>query len=247
MYCQHVGMVFLCFLCTIVSCSESNQPQETGRWIDRPHSQWPQITMINHIEYSDTTFPIAGCAFLLDTGDDTLAVTAKHILTFFKSIAMNSVSFKGTLMSWKMYPKNNPDDVVIVDGLINENPDEPIDTVPPSRDWLLFTVKESSPNIQPLQFRTKPFRKGEPVYIVGWRYTDRDCLQVIYEGNFVESREGSLLISTKKLADNTMPGLSGSPVIDSDGRLIGLMSRKAGVNEEPSSIAYPQEVLGKIQ
>ena len=139
-----------------------------------------------------------------------------------------------------MFPKNNPADSVIVDALINESPEEPIDHIPPSRDWLLFTIKEKSSNIQPLTFRTEPFTKGERVYIVGWRYSDKDCPQVVYEGNFVESREGSIIISTKKLADNTMPGLSGSPVIDSKGHLIGLMSRKAGKMEEPSSIDYPR-------
>ena len=142
-----------------------------------------------------------------------------------------------------MYPKNNPADAVVVDTLINENPDESIDHVPSRRDWLLFTVKEKSPNIQPLTFRTKPFKKGERVYIVGWRYTDKNCPQVIYEGNFVKSREGSIIISTKELAYNTIPGLSGSPVIDSEGRVIGLMSKKAGKMEEPSSIDYPRRMV----
>ena len=41
-----------------------------------------------------------------------------------------------------------------------------------------------------------------------------------------------------------MPGLSGSPVIDSNGYLIGLMSRKAGKMEELASIDYPARILG---
>jgi len=201
--------------------------------------------MINQIEYADASHPVAGCSFLLDTGRDTLAVTAKHVLTYFKSGKMNSVSFRGTLEQWKMYPKDNSGDVVVIDSLINENEGEPIDNIPSKTDWLLFSVKAKSPNIQPLKFRDSPLRKGDPVYIVGWRYSDRNCSQRIYEGNFVRYDGGTVLISTVELADNKMPGLSGAPVIDANGDLIGIMSRKAGKMERCSSIDYPRTVLDR--
>ena len=81
-------------------------------WSQKPPAQWPHITMINQIDYTDKHHPVAGCGFLLDTGEDTLAVTAKHILTYFKSEPMTSVDFQGTLKSWKMFPKDNPAEVV---------------------------------------------------------------------------------------------------------------------------------------
>jgi hypothetical protein len=216
-----------------------------GDWMKKPQTEWPQLTMVNQIDYTDKHHPIAGCGFLLDTGDEVLAATAKHILTYFKSKPMHSVDFENTLKLWKMFPKNSPGDVVVLDSLINADPDEPIDDVPSKRDWLLFTVKERSENIQPLRLRTDSIEPGEPVYIVGWRYSDKDCPQVVYEGNFVKNKGATHLISTKKLADNTMPGLSGSPVIDSNGYVIGLMSRKAGKLEQLASTEYPVEVLRK--
>jgi hypothetical protein len=54
----------------------SSQP-----WAQRPSQEWPPISLINQIQYIDVKHSIAGCAFLLDTGHDTLAVTAKHILS----------------------------------------------------------------------------------------------------------------------------------------------------------------------
>jgi hypothetical protein len=213
--------------------------------MEKPQSEWPQITMINQIEYTDKNHPVAGCAFLLDTGDEILAATAKHVLIYFKSEAMKSVSFGETLKRWKMFPKNNPEDVVVVDRLINEDPEEPLEDIPSERDWLLFTIKERSENIQSLKFRSRPMKEGEMVYIIGWRYTDKDCPQVVYEGNFVRSEEGSFLITTKELTDNTTPGLSGSPVIDSKGYLLGLMSQKAGKMERPSSLEYPKMLIEK--
>ena len=211
----------------------------------KPQREWPQITMINQIEYTDKSHPVAGCGFLLDTGGEILAATAKHILIYFKSDSMKTVSFDNTLKLWKMFPKNNPDDVVVVDKLINENHEEPLEQIPPGKDWLLFTIKERSQNIQPLRFRSSPMQEGETVYIIGWRYSDKDCPQVVYEGSFVRSGEGSFLITTKELADNTMPGLSGSPVIDSKGHLLGLMSQKADKMERPSSTDYPKMLIEK--
>jgi hypothetical protein len=242
-----ITILTVCILIISAGSTFSQDGDTTGygSWMKKPQSQWPQITMINQIEYTDKFHPIAGCGFLLDTGDEILAATAKHVMVFFKSDSMKSVSFDNTLVRWKMFPKNNPDDSVILDQLINEDKQEPLEHIPSERDWLLFSIKEKSPNIQPLKFRTEPLREGETVYIIGWRYSDKNCPQVVYEGNFVRAEEGSFLISTKELADNTMPGLSGSPVIDADGYLLGLMSQKAEKLERPSSLEYPKTILAE--
>ena len=236
------GLIFI-----LISCGQNTaQKSDTyGQWMKKPQDQWPQITMINRIDYVDKQYPVAGCGFLLDIGDDTLAATAKHILTFFKSDSMNAISFNNSLRQWTMFPKNNPDDSVIIGKMINENPQESLTNIAPARDWLLFTLKDESPNIQPLRFRETPLQEGEPVYIIGWRYSDKECPQVIYEGNFVRAEEGSFLITTKELTNNTMPGLSGSPVIDANGYLLGLMSQKAGEMERPASIDYPKQIIDK--
>jgi hypothetical protein len=45
-----------------------NAHPQSQRWIDKPQHEWPQITMVNQIDYVGKKFPIAGCSFLLDTG-----------------------------------------------------------------------------------------------------------------------------------------------------------------------------------
>jgi hypothetical protein len=198
--------------------------------------------MINQIDYSDTTYAVAGCAFLLDTGNEILAATAKHILRYFKSESMTSVSFQGTLRSWRMFPKNAPTSITVVDRLINENKEESLERIPTGKDWLLFTVREYPINMQPLRLRSTPLQLGEAVFIIGWRYTDEGS-QKIYRGKYVEGDDGSILISTEGLTDNTVPGLSGAPVIDANGYVVGLMSSKAGEMERLASVDYPNTLL----
>jgi hypothetical protein len=144
-----------------------------------------------------------------------------------------------------MAPKDHLEDFVVLDRLINEDSAEPLpgDRTPSDNDWLLFTIKERSPKIQPLRFRSQPLERGETVFVIGWRYTDTHQPQIVYEGRFVKTDGGSILMEIDELADNTVPGLSGSPVIDAEGYLIGLMSKKAGKRQRAASIVYPQRIL----
>jgi len=242
MIARRVFFIPAVLLVLLAGCGGGSE-RDKAAWIEMDQDRWPQIAMVNEIEYVDQYFPVAGCAFLLDTGSDTVAATAKHVLIYFKSDSMETISFDDDLVRWIMHPKNSPGDSVAIGRMINEDPGERITYAPSRSDWLLFEIGERSPRIEPLRFRNRPMEKGERVFIVGWRYTDLDCPQVIYQGNVVGWGDGEVIISTEELADNTIPGLSGAPVIDSDGRLIGLMSQKAGKNERLAGIEYARDIL----
>jgi S1-C subfamily serine protease len=213
-----------------------------GQWAREDPGDWPSITMVNRIRYSDSSHPVAGCAFLLEFDGEIVAATAKHVLRYFKSEAMDTVSFRGTLVSWEMFTKDAPTDVTVVGALINEDPEERLEDFGTARDWVLLTVERTSEGVTPLRLRTTPLETGEPVFVVGWRYPD-EGRQHIYRGKYVRSEEGSLLIDVAELADNTMPGLSGAPVIDARGYVVGMMSSKSGKRERLASIDYPRLVL----
>ncbi|RKX26463.1 MAG: hypothetical protein DRP45_03510 [Candidatus Zixiibacteriota bacterium] len=56
------AVVFVCF--SVGFCqSDDSEPDNYGQWMAKPQNMWPQITMINQIEYIDKNHPIAGCGF----------------------------------------------------------------------------------------------------------------------------------------------------------------------------------------
>lgn len=236
--------ILLLWACTPADAPRSANPEPVSPWMTENPANWPRIAMINHIEYTDSVHPSAACGFLLDAGDEVLAATAKHVLIYFKSQAMDSVSFAGTLKAWRMFPKDSPGDSVVIDRLLNEDPKEPLERVLPSRDWLLFTLRETTEAVQPLRLRSAPLQIGETVYTIGWRYPD-EGRQRVHQGRFVGMDKGSPLVSIDALKDNTIPGLSGSPVIDAKGYVIGLMSTKFGKLQRLAPVSYPRDLLAK--
>ncbi len=107
-----LSLAVACFLTVVFlagcGAAQSEKLDNYGSWMKRPPAEWPKIAVINQIDYDDKHHPVAGCGFLLEVGDEVLAATAKHVLTYFKSAKMDSVDFEGTLKSWKMFPKDRP-------------------------------------------------------------------------------------------------------------------------------------------
>ncbi|MBW1296405.1 trypsin-like peptidase domain-containing protein [Aquimarina litoralis] len=244
------------FLLTIIFTSCAVNPQES--WIDQPKEQWPAIAMINNVEYKNgesyihSSFEYAGTGFLVDTGSDTLAVTAKHILWIAKTKSMNSVDLQGNLKKWIMHPKGNPKDSVVITKLINTDSSEilngPKSTIT-ERDWIVFETGYISPKIKPLKPRYNEVNIGESVYYFGCPYKDKKC--VIKEGEILEI-EGSRIVFSSK-AEANIAGASGSPIVDQNGLLIGIVggsatAKSTGANAiYGTSTKYLKKILTKEQ
>ncbi len=187
-------------------------------------SEWPAITMINHIEFNDGSFAPSypGCSFLLDTGEDTLAVSCKHSLWTGKNEHMHSISIDNQVKTWRMHIKNDTTQYVIADKLINTNPDEKIEEWNTEKDYLVFTIKENHSTIQPLKLSPIQLQESDKVYKIGWAFKDREGPQRVYTSYFQKYLGNAALIQDSIFENQA--GTSGSPVINQNGELVGIVS-----------------------
>lgn len=213
------AIVLTIIMMIVISCSTSKNLKNIP------------IGLINNVSYQDSTFNNSNASngFLVAYKGNTYAVTAKHVLMIAKTDAMKFVDFEGGLKQWKMHPKNDSTKYIITDKLLNTNKKDSLtwnymdtnwDTY---EDWLVFSVKENKTNHIPLSFRKKPLRKGELLYAVGWTYKDTVGLQRAYEYKF-DNTEGNFHNLIQKSGPKRLGGLSGAPIVDNQGRIVGLVS-----------------------
>ncbi len=182
----------------------------------------------------------AGSGFLLRHNNKIYAITAKHVLFFAKTDSMKTISFGDELKSWILYSKENKANRLITGKLINENIDEPI-IMPPKGDWLIFEVKGKIPdNIAIYSLRNTPLKMNETVHFLGYPYKNEHPITV--SGTFIGlTEDNNLKLDVPK---GNYGGCSGGPVIDKNGKLVGIVSM-GYFNEkeqkyvfEPASLDY---------
>ena len=194
---------------------------------------WPPTTMINDVIFKDSKFDRfnIGCGFLLKVNQDTFAITAKHIICIAKTDIMKTTNFENGLKQWTMYPKDKKEQTVIMDRLLNEDKTDSVsfefinrhDTT--YNDYLIFKIKQNNSRLKPLEMRKTKLKNGEILYAIGWTYNDTEGSQRIYKYSYYQSKGTRFTMRLINAPENG-GGLSGSPVVDSDGLLVGIMSGK---------------------
>jgi len=233
-------------LILLASCSGSKEEIETESWINKPLKKWPHIALTNNIVFDDTTYIDIANGFLVDTGTDTLAVTVKHFFSLFSTMGLMTVDFQGKLESWKMYPRNSRDDIVVLGDLINRNPSEvaAIPNTTNNEDWLVFKVESASSNIHPLTIGDGSVRAGEYLYNLGWTMNDKDNPPNLYKFKVYRIVGNQIFMEPIEFPDNP-GGISGSPLFNRQGQLVGISSGGEGGLARACSVYYLLEVLEK--
>lgn len=239
------------FLFLVLPFLSIGQNPET--WIHLPYDDWPQIALTNHVQYKngdryiDPSFEYAGTGFLIDTGEDTLAATAKHVLWIARNTLSSKVQINDQLEEWIMKPKGKTTDQVLIDELLNEDSAEVLQGPNASiteRDWLVFSIRNNSKNIYPLKPRSTRLNPGEKLFILSCAYLETVC--GVHEARVIRKEGMDVLL---RMSDNkNLPGSSGSPIIDTSGFLVGVLS-SAGldpVTGEGLTKAVSTEYLFKV-
>ncbi len=218
------------FVALLMSCSTTEKLENRA------------IGLINNVSYTNTKFsnPNAGNGFLVRYKNKDYAITAKHVLMIAKTDQMKFVDFEGELKQWKLHPKNDSTSYVVLDKLLNTNKKDSLtwsymDTHWNTyNDWLVFSVKENNSKNIPLKFRKKPLIKDEILYAVGWTYKDTLEKQRFYKYKF-DKAEGNYYNLIQINGPKGLGGLSGAPVVDKTGKVVGLVS-SGGENEQTKEI-----------
>ncbi len=203
------------------------------------------IGLINNVSFKNPSFnkPNASNGFLVQYKNEAYAITAKHILNIAKTDKMKFVDFEGELKQWKMHSKNDSTQYVIIDKLLNTNKTDSLTWTYMDanwdnyNDWLVFSIKENKTKHKPLKIRTKPLKKDETLYVVGWSYKDSIGTQRVYQYKF-DKVDGNYYNLKQIKGPKSLGGLSGSPVLDRNGNVIGLVS--SGWVDEKSNEVYMQ-------
>lgn len=188
--------------------------------------KFPPISLINKVQFFDPMYDWdkIGSGFLLKYKTDTFVVTAQHILKWARTDSMKYLTIEGFVKKWSLHQLNKENESVIVDVLLNENKAQRIK--PDYRfidDWLVFSIKENNSKVQPVEMRETPLLKGEKLYIVGWTRHMTEGEQRTYEYIYFKSK-GSHFLMKDIIIPDKYGGLSGSPVLDENGLLVGIAS-----------------------
>ncbi|MTI40831.1 trypsin-like peptidase domain-containing protein [Fulvivirga lutimaris] len=205
--------------------------------------------LISNAQFKDSKFnnAHAGSGFLLSHEGKVYACTAKHVLFFAKTDSMKTISFGDELELWSFMSKRNKSLSIKAGKLINVDPNEPL-AMPPVGDWLIFEVAAEVPDgVAIYEVRKEPLSQNEEVFFLGYPYKSEAPVRI--KGKFIGlTSVNNLSLDVPK---GTYNGCSGGPVVDKEGKLVGLVSmgyfnqKENKMIFEPASVSYFLEVIKK--
>ena len=214
-----------------------------------------QYSGVNHLNFKKQQYDrnFVGNGFLIRSNGKLYGVTVKHALLEAKTPTMTRVTIDDHIKQWTIRPNKDASQFIKFGKLLNADKNEPIDMNVLSKDWLVFEVEQNNSQLVPVELRTKPIEKGELLTAYGCSYSNKGtCNQDEYIGTFISSDKNNLRMSMENLELNQLRGLSGSPVLDSNNRLVGIVSNLLksesgeGLDFAPASLTYLREILSSI-
>ncbi|NMP33120.1 trypsin-like peptidase domain-containing protein [Thalassotalea sp. M1531] len=214
-----------------------------------------QYSGVNNISFHQTAYDktFAGNGFLISVADKLYAVTVKHTLFEAKTPEMKHVAIEKHVKEWRIHPKQSPNEYIVLGRLLNADITEAIDMKILQKDWLVFEVIENHSPLTPLTLRESEVTKGETLTAYGCAYVNQQqCQQDTYQGQFIAYEPNNLRMKLDNLQMDKLRGLSGSPVLDTNNQVVGIVSNvlksqtSEGFDFAPANLKYLSKVLAKI-
>lgn len=217
-------------------------------WIDGPVPEWPDFALSNDVVFTDTAFSYLANAFAVDTGADTVGATCKHIFMVFENQrGVSTIALGDEFVEWSLRSSRDTTRVLTTRRLVNADPNEPVGGFASikDRDWLVFELDGWSAGVYPLKVRYTPLEAGETVYAVGRSLAARHDPDPVPSPLRVY-RAAETYYYVQPLDPSVDPEhTSGSPVIDGNGYLVGLVSGAVGRLGVVAGVAYLRQVFDR--
>jgi hypothetical protein len=164
-----------------------------------------------------------GSGFVIEHDGHLYGVTAKHVLLMRKEGPPANTDIQSDLDHWQLRdPRSKA--TLGFGRLLNGDASEPVDAEVLKHDSLLFELTDAGP-FKPLHLAKHEPRAGERLHAVGCSYSsEATCAQDVYAGDLVGKQGPNLLIDLGAQPLDTMFGLSGAPVLNEAGELVGIVS-----------------------
>jgi hypothetical protein len=237
---------WVAILCLTLLACDPGPEQQTEAWATLPASEWPDIVLTNEVHFADTVFHDLANAFLVDLGADTVGATAKHIfMVIGDHRRLTSIDLGSDFVRWDLRSKRVKGAGLAGVELINQNPREPIGDFNSlkTRDWLVFKLTTTPGDVQPLRLRSTPLKKGDTAYVVGRSLANRQNAQPTVVPLRIYQDVGPYYYVQSLESGADPVGTSGSPVIDENGHLVGIVSGAAGKLGIVCSLEYLIQVI----
>ena len=217
----------------------------------------PKYSAKNQLSFYNKAYDKAfvGNGFILAHKDRFYAVTVKHALLEAKTPQMQHVSIEQHIQQWSLAQHRGAAAPIVLGPLLNADPGELIDMSVLQRDWLVFELDQAQAKgfLKPLRLRETALNQGERLVAIGCSYAAKDvCEQDTYAGTYAGTQGNNLRIKMDNLNIATLRGLSGSPVLDSNGKVVGIVSNVLpakggeGFDFAPASTDYLKRVLNGL-
>jgi len=235
----------LFFVLMVLFCFSMTQ----SLYADEYYSGVNQLKFFN--EKYDKSF--VGNGFLIRHKDKLYAVTVKHALLEAKTPSMTAVTISKQIKQWRIHPNNKPEQYIELGRLINQDVNEKIDMKVLTKDWLVFEVKENKSPLKVLSLRESPVQQGETLTAIGCSYQKKSiCTQDKLVGSFIAYDTYNLRIKLPSFELSSLRGFSGSPVVDKDNNVVGMVSNVLrsksgpGFDFAPVSLDYLLTILNSV-
>jgi hypothetical protein len=242
----------LLILSGAIACGSSGadvSAYPTEEWTEQPISEWPDFVLTNDVSFQDTTFKGLANAFTVDTGLDTVGVTCKHIFMVFETrLGLHTIALGEGFRGWTLRSSRDSTRALGVSQLINEDPSEPVGDLAgiKDRDWILFELDGWSEGIHPLKIRYAPLESGEVVHAIVRTLEGRDDHDPEIRSLRTYRAAGTYYYVEPLDPDADPTATSGSPVIDRNGYLVGLVSGGVGRLGVVAGVAYLRDVFDRF-